>query len=306
MKQSYSKFEIASPTSWARNDKPGDHMTIKHIFIVGAGTMGNGIAQIAATSGYQVTCMDVMPAALEKAKATIAKSAAKLLEKGTITTEQKAGADKVNFVSSYDDAAKADFIIEAATENPELKFKIFKDLDAVARENVILATNTSSISITKIAAQTKRPDKVIGMHFMNPVPLMKLVEVIKGLATSDETLQATKDICMLMSKTPVEANDSPGFISNRILCPMINEAIFALQENVGMPEAIDTVMKLGMNHPMGPLTLADLIGLDVVLFVMEILQRDLGEDKYRPAYLLRKMVDAGYLGRKTGRGFYKY
>lgn len=281
-------------------------MTIKHIFIVGAGTMGNGIAQAAATSGYQVACMDVMPAALEKAKAAIAKSTGKLLEKGSITADQKAAADKIDFVSSYDDAAKADFIIEAATENPELKFKIFKELDAVAREDAILATNTSSISITKIAAQTKRPDKVIGMHFMNPVPLMKLVEVIKGLATSDETLQITKDICMLMNKTPVEANDSPGFISNRILCPMINEAIFALQENVGTPEAIDAVMKLGMNHPMGPLTLADLIGLDVVLFVMEILQRDLGEDKYRPAYLLRKMVDAGYLGRKTGRGFYKY
>ncbi len=281
-------------------------MTIKHIFIVGAGTMGNGIAQVAATSGYQVTCMDVMPAALEKAKATIAKSTGKLLEKGALTADQKADADKINFVSSYDDAAKADFIIEAATENPELKFNIFKELDAAARESVILATNTSSISITKIAAQTKRPDKIIGMHFMNPVPLMKLVEVIKGLATSDETLQTTKDICILMNKLPVEANDSPGFISNRILCPMINEAIFALQENVGTPEAIDMVMKLGMNHPMGPLTLADLIGLDVVLFVMEILQRDLGEDKYRPAYLLRKMVDAGYLGRKTGRGFYQY
>lgn len=281
-------------------------MTIKHIFIVGAGTMGNGIAQVAATSGYQVTCMDVMPAALEKAKATIAKSTGKLLEKGALTADQKADADKINFVSSYDDAAKADFIIEAATENPELKFNIFKELDAAARESVILATNTSSISITKIAAQTKRSDKIIGMHFMNPVPLMKLVEVIKGLATSDETLQTTKDICMLMNKLPVEANDSPGFISNRILCPMINEAIFALQENVGTPEAIDMVMKLGMNHPMGPLTLADLIGLDVVLFVMEILQRDLGEDKYRPAYLLRKMVDAGYLGRKTGRGFYQY
>lgn len=281
-------------------------MTIKHIFVVGAGTMGNGIAQVAATSGYQVTCMDVMPAALEKAKATIAKSTAKLVEKGTLTADQKAAADKINFVSSYDVAAKADFVIEAATENPELKFKIFKELDSTAREGVVIASNTSSISITKIAASTKRPDKVIGMHFMNPVPLMKLVEIIKGLATSNETLETTKDICMLMSKLPVEANDSPGFISNRILCPMINEAIFALSENVGTPEAIDQVMKLGMNHPMGPLTLADLIGLDVVLFVMEVLQRDLGEDKYRPAPLLRRMVDAGYLGRKSGRGFYKY
>jgi len=281
-------------------------MSIKNIFILGAGTMGNGIAQVAATSGYRITCMDVQPAALKKAKAVIQKSTGKLLEKEKITADQKSNADAINFVSDLSTIGEADLVIEAATENPELKFKIFKEMDKKARKGVILATNTSSISITKIAAATSRPDKVIGMHFMNPVPLMKLVEVIRGLGTSDETTKTTVELCKVMGKEPVEANDSPGFISNRILCPMINEAIFTLQEGVGTPEAIDSVMKLGMNHPMGPLALCDLIGLDVVLFIMEVLQQDLGDDKYRPAYLLRQMVDAGYLGRKSGRGFYEY
>jgi 3-hydroxybutyryl-CoA dehydrogenase len=281
-------------------------MDIRKIFVIGAGTMGSGIVQVAATSGYQVTMMDVVPEQIERAKAGIAKSADKLLSKGVITEAQKNAALNITTAAHLEGAAEADMVIEAATENPELKLKIFRDINLVAQPGAILATNTSSISITKIAAVTIHPEKVIGMHFMNPVPLMRLVEVIRGLATSDETTDTTVQVCRTMGKEPVEANDSPGFISNRILCPMINEAIFALQEGVGTPEAIDNVMKLGMNHPMGPLTLADLVGLDVVLFVMEVLQRDLGDDKYRPCPLLRRMVDAGYLGRKSGRGFYQY
>ncbi len=276
-------------------------MAVEKIFVVGAGTMGNGIAQTAAVSGFQVTMMDVDQDQLEKAKAVISKSVEKLFQKERISAEGKENALQIKMTHDLEGIEEADLLIEAATENFDLKRKIFIELDEKASPKAILASNTSSISLTQLASATSRPDKVIGMHFMNPVPLMKLVEIIRGLDTSDETTEAVIKAAEQMGKVAVEANDSPGFISNRILCPMLNEAVFALQEGVGSREAIDEVMKLGMNHPLGPLALADLIGLDVVLSVMEVLQADLGEDKYRPAYLLRKMVAAGHLGRKTGR-----
>ena len=262
-------------------------MAVEKIFVVGAGTMGNGIAQTAAVSGFQVTMMDVDQDQLEKAKAVISKSVEKLFQKERISAESKENALQIKMTHDLEGIEEADLLIEAATENFDLKRKIFVELDEKASPKAILASNTSSISLTQLASATSRPDKVIGMHFMNPVPLMKLVEIIRGLDTSDETTEAVIKAAEKMGKVAVEANDFPGFISNRILCPMLNEAVFALQEGVGSREAIDEVMKLGMNHPLGPLALADLIGLDVVLSVMAVLQADLGEDKYRPTYLLR-------------------
>jgi len=281
-------------------------MDIKCIFVVGAGTMGNGIAQTAAVSGYQVTMTDIIPEALQRGQAAIARSVEKLVSKGTLSEEQKRAALAITLSADLEPARQADLVVEAATEDPTVKLRLFGDLDRLAPPAAILASNTSSISITRIAGATRRPEQVIGMHFFNPVPLMRLLEVVRGLATSEATAAVALEVGRRMGKEPVEAKDSPGFISNRILCPMINEAVFALQEGIGTPESIDTVMKLGMSHPIGPLALADLIGLDVVLFVMQVLQSDLGEDKYRPAPLLRQMVDAGYLGRKSGRGFFSY
>jgi 3-hydroxybutyryl-CoA dehydrogenase len=277
------------------------------IAVIGAGQMGNGIAHVFAQSGFSVVMIDVAEAALAKGRDTIAKNLDRQIKKGSLTEADKGAVlGRLETATSTDAVKGAALVVEAATENRDLKFKIFADLDAKADAGTILATNTSSISITEIAAVTKRPELVIGMHFMNPVPVMQLVEIIRGLATSDEVTEKVVAWSKAVGKTPVEVNDFPGFVANRILMPMINEAVYCVMEGVGTPEAIDTVMKLGMNHPMGPLALADLIGLDTCLAILEVLHDGLGDPKYRPSPLLRKYVAAGWLGRKSGRGFYTY
>ena len=282
-------------------------MDIQTIGIIGAGTMGNGIAHTAARSGFKVILHDIAESFLDRAVSTIAKNLEREVAKGRITANDKnAVLSRISVVTQNSALSEADFVIEAVIEDIETKLRVFEGMDRIARPGVILASNTSSLSITKIASKTKRPDKVIGMHFMNPVPVMPLVEVVRGIATSDETYQMTKELAESLGKTAVEVNDFPGFVSNRVLMPMINEAVYCVMEGVGTAEAIDSVMKLGMNHPMGPLALADLIGLDVCLDIMEVLHSGLGDSKYRPCPLLRKMVDAGHLGRKSGWGFYKY
>ncbi len=285
----------------------GRRIMIKKIGVVGAGQMGAGIAQVAAMHAFSVIMNDISETFLDRGMQRIEKSISSLLKKGRITEEEKnATLDGIETTVDLTAFESADYVVEAVIEDESLKLDVFRQLDKICEPGVVLASNTSSIPITRIASATKRPSKVIGMHFMNPVPVMKLVEIIRGLSTSDETFETTKELAIKLKKTPVAANDSPGFISNRILLPMINEAIFALYEGAGTAEAIDSVMKLGMNHPMGPLELADLIGLDTCLSILEVLHEGFGDPKYRPCPLLKRYVDAGYLGRKTGRGFYRY
>jgi 3-hydroxybutyryl-CoA dehydrogenase len=282
-------------------------MSAQRIAVIGAGQMGNGIAHVFAQTGFPVTLIDVSADALTKARQTISGNLDRQIKKGTIDAAAKdATLGRLTDATSLDAVADATLVVEAATERPDLKFKIFAELDRHAPANAILASNTSSISITQIAAKTARPEQVVGMHFMNPVPVMQLVEVIRGHATSDATTNTVVDLATQLGKTPVLANDYPGFIANRILMPMINEAVYCVMEGVGTVEAIDTVMKLGMNHPMGPLALADFIGLDTCVAILEVMHQGLGDPKYRPCPLLRKYVDAGWLGRKSGRGFYQY
>ena len=282
-------------------------MSIQNVMVIGAGQMGSGIAQVCAQAGFNVKLNDMKQEAYERGIANITKNLSRNVEKGRMTEDEKSQVlGRIQSSLDLKDAHDVDIIIEAAVENMEIKSTIFKTLDEVAPKHAILASNTSSLPITEIAAATNRPERVIGMHFMNPVPVMKLVEIIRGLATTDEVYQAVEDMTVKLSKTPVEVNDFPGFVSNRILMPMINEAIFTLQEGVATKEAIDEVMKLGMNHPMGPLQLADFIGLDTCLYIMEVLHDGFGDSKYRPSPLLRQYVKAGWLGKKTGRGFYEY